>query len=82
MKTENHTHLILGFTGGIGHAVALSLSKRNIPIKVLVRDEEKAKKYTDEIQNLEVIRGDASLPEDLNKAFQGVSVVHYCLNVT
>lgn len=81
MNTQNHTHLILGFTGGIGHAVALSLCKRNIPIKVLVRDEEKAKKYTDEIQNLEVIRGDAALPEDLNKAFQGVSVVHYCLNV-
>ena len=81
MSTDDHTHLILGFTGGIGHAVALSLSKRNIPIKVLVRDKEKAKKFTDEIQNLEIIPGDASIPEDLNKAFQGVSVVHYCLNV-
>lgn len=81
MNTDNHTHLILGFTGGIGHAVAQALDKRNIPIKVLVRDVDKAEKYLDEIRNLEIIQGDASKPEDLKKAFQGVDVVHYCINI-
>ena len=65
MNTDNPTHLILGFTGGIGHAVAMALDKRNIQTKVLVRDVDKAKKYLDEIRNLEIIQGDASKPEDL-----------------
>jgi len=77
----NHTHLILGFTGGIGRAVAASLSKRNIPMKVLVRDANKAEKYTNGIQNLEIVEGDASKPEDLNKAFEGIKYVYYCINV-
>jgi len=74
-------HLILGFTGGIGRAVALALSKRNVPIKVLVRDPEKAKKYSKELKNLEIIRGDVSKPQDLEQVFQDVSVVYYCVNV-
>ena len=81
MNTDNSTHLILGFTGGIGHAVAVALSKRNISIKVLVRNADKANKYTDGISNLEIVQGDASKVEDLKKAFQGIDVVHYCINV-
>lgn len=75
------THLILGFTGGIGRAVALALSKRNIPIKVLVRDSGKAKKYTEGLKDVDMILGDASKPEDLDTVFKDVSVVHYCINV-
>jgi nucleoside-diphosphate-sugar epimerase len=81
MNSENPTHLILGFTGGIGHAVAVALSKRNIPIKVLVRNADKAKKYADGINNLEIIQGDAANLQDLKKVFQGISVVHYCVNI-
>lgn len=81
MNSDNPTHLILGFTGGIGHAVALALSKRNIPIKVLVRNADKAKKYTDGINNLEIIQGDGANLQDLKKAFQGISMVHYCINI-
>lgn len=77
----NNTHLILGFTGGIGRAVASSLSKRGITVRVLVRDRSKATKYMEGIENLEVIEGDASNKEDLNNAFEGVSVVYYCINV-
>lgn len=77
----NHTHLILGLTGGIGKAVATSLNVRNIPIKALVRDSGKAEKYTGGIQNIEIIEGDVSKPEDLNKAFEGVDYVYYCINV-
>ncbi len=80
MTTQN-THLILGFTGGIGRAVAMSLCKRNIPVKALVRDQEKAKRFIDGIENIELIQGDASTTEDLDKAFQGIGVVYYCINV-
>lgn len=76
-----HTHLILGFTGGIGRAVASSLNKRDIFMKAMVRDAIKAEKYTDGIQNIDIIEGDASKPEDLDKAFKGVDYVYYCINV-
>jgi len=81
MNSDNHTHLILGFTGGIGHAVGLALSKRNIPIKVLARNVEKANKYSKGINNLEIIQGDTSNLQDLKKSFQGIGVVHYCINI-
>lgn len=81
MNSDNPTHLILGFTGGIGHAVAVALSKRNTPIKVLVRNADKAKKYADGINNLEIIQGDAGNLDDLKKVFQEISVVHYCVNI-
>jgi len=75
------SHLILGFTGGIGRAVALALSKRNISMKVLVRDANKAAKYTSGLNNIEVVEGDASVVEDLEKSFTDVSHVHYCINI-
>ena len=75
------THLILGLTGGIGRAVANSLSNRNIPMKALVRNGGKAAKYIEGIQNIEIVEGDASNPDDLKKAFEGINIVYYCLNV-
>lgn len=80
MKTHT-THLILGFTGGIGRAVALALSKRNLPVRVLVRNIEKAKKYATGLKNLEFIEGNADNPEDLEKAMSGIGIVYYCVNV-
>ena len=79
--SKDTTHLILGFTGGIGRAVALALSKREIPTRVLVRNPQKATKYSKGLKNLDIIAGDASKPEDLKVAFQGVDVVYYCVNV-
>ncbi len=81
MNKDNPTHLILGFTGGIGHAVALDLSKRNISVKAMIRDKAKAQKYINGLNNLMLISGDASNPGDLKKAFRGIDVVHYCINV-
>lgn len=78
---SNNTHLILGFTGGIGRAVALSLNKRNIATKVLVRNPEKATKYADGLDELEVLKGDVAVIGDIEKAMEGVSVVYYCVNI-
>lgn len=80
METNN-TQLILGFTGGIGRAVALALSKRNIPMKALVRDKTKAEKYVVGLNNLTLIEGDASNPADLEKAFKGINTAYYCINI-
>lgn len=80
METNN-TQLILGFTGGIGRAVALALSKRNIPMRALVRDKTKAEKYVVGLNNLTLIEGDASNPADLENAYKGIDSVYYCINI-
>jgi nucleoside-diphosphate-sugar epimerase len=73
--------LILGFTGGIGRAVALALSNRDLPIRVLVRNAEKAYKYASGLKNIEILEGDADKPEDVEKAMAGAGFVYYCVNV-
>ena len=78
---SHNTHLILGFTGGIGRAVALALSNRDLPVRVLVRNAEKAKKYTTGLKNIEIMAGDADKPEDVEKAMSGAGFVYYCVNV-
>jgi NAD(P)-dependent dehydrogenase (short-subunit alcohol dehydrogenase family) len=60
MTKSNNKQLILGFTGGIGRAVAVALTKRNIPVVALVRNTEKAAGYAAGIEGLELIEGDAS----------------------
>ncbi len=75
------THLILGFTGGIGRAVALALSKRDLPVRVLVRNTEKAKNYALGLENIEIMEGDADKPKDVEKAMAGAGYVYYCVNV-
>ncbi len=74
-------HLILGLTGGIGRAVANSLSKRGIPLRAMVRDADKAANYIEGIQNIEIVAGDVSKPADLKKAFEGIEIVYYCINI-
>jgi len=80
MRTGD-TQLILGLTGGIGRAVALALSKRDIPIRALVRNKEKAMKYIQGLRNIELFEGDAANEQDVANAMQDVSVVYYCVNV-
>jgi nucleoside-diphosphate-sugar epimerase len=81
MTKSNNKQLILGFTGGIGRAVAVALTKRNIPVVALVRNTEKAAGYAAGIEGLELIEGDASNAGDVERAMRDVKVVHYCLNV-
>jgi uncharacterized protein YbjT (DUF2867 family) len=81
MTKSNNKQLILGFTGGIGRAVAVALTKRNIPVVALVRNTEKAAGYAAGIEGLELIEGDASNADDVERAMRDVKVVHYCLNV-
>jgi nucleoside-diphosphate-sugar epimerase len=78
---EKNTHVIRGFTGGIGRAVAQALVKRNEKVVCLVRDIEKAQKYAGELQGLEFVKGDASQRADVESVLQNASTVYYCINV-
>lgn len=81
MQQEDRKHLILGITGGIGHAVAMALHKRGIRAKALVRNPQKAQKYIAELANIELLQGDAANIPDLEKAFEGIDTVYYCINI-
>lgn len=74
-------HLILGFTGGIGRAVGLALSKRGVPIRAMVRNKDKAHVYAQGIEGIELMEGDASNEADLDNAMKNVSMVYYCINI-
>ncbi len=78
---DRNTHVILGYTGGIGRVVAKALVKRNEKVVCLVRDIEKAKKYAAELQGLEFIKGDASLRSDVEGVLKNASTVYYCVNI-
>ncbi len=79
--TINKNNLILGFTGGIGRAVALALTKRNLTVKALVRNLDKASKFANGLPGIELMVGDAGSPEDVEKAMKNVGTVYYCVNV-
>jgi nucleoside-diphosphate-sugar epimerase len=78
---DRNTHVILGFTGGIGRAVAKALTARNEKVVCLVRDIAKAKKYAGELHGLEFVKGDASQRTDVEGVLQNASTVYYCVNV-
>ena len=62
--------LVTGATGKTGGAAAQSLLKRGAPLRVLVRSAEKAAALKE--AGAELVIGDASNPEDVAKALQGV----------
>ncbi len=78
---DRNTHVILGFTGGIGRATAKALAARNEKVVCLVRDIDKAKKYAGDLHELEFVKGDASNPADVDAVFKNASTVYYCVNV-
>ncbi len=74
-------NLVLGATGGIGRAVVKALlEKDEVPV-ILVRDKAKAEKYFGEYKDIEIITGDASNVDDVQKAALGCKSLFYCLNI-
>jgi nucleoside-diphosphate-sugar epimerase len=47
----------------------------------MVRDADKAANYLEGIQNIEIVAGDVSKPADLKKAFEGIEIIYYCINI-
>jgi len=65
------TTLIIGGTGNSGKPVVEGLLAAKVPVRLLVRDPEKVKHYT----NAEIVKGDLNDPASLEKAFKGVKHV-------
>lgn len=69
--------LVIGATGKIGSAATHALLNDGYPVRVLARDEKKAKSLFSE--RAEIFPGDAASAEDVKKALQGVSYLFVVL---
>ncbi|KAL0558830.1 hypothetical protein IC582_003412 [Cucumis melo] len=77
--------LVVGGSGGVGQLVAAALLDRNVKLRLLLRDPEKATTlFGEQDENLlQVCKGDTRNPEDLDPSiFEGVTHVICCTGTT
>ncbi len=76
MSAFNGLVLVLGATGPTGHRVVAALSAKQIPVRAMVRNLEKANSLPDlQKPGVEVLVGDVLNHADVARAFQGVRAV-------
>ena len=68
-------HVVLGATGGAGHAVVHELLDRDLPVRAVSRS---GGDFPDEV---EVVAADCTDPEAARRACANAAVVYNCLNV-
>lgn len=72
--------LVTGATGGVGQLVVAKLLEKGLPVRVLTRSAEKAKKMFD--QKVEVAIGDTRQPDTLPGAMQQITHIICCTGTT
>jgi uncharacterized protein YbjT (DUF2867 family) len=81
MKNQNQqrNYLVTGASGYVGGRLVRTLLEENKNVRVLVRD---AKKIMGQswASHVEVIEGNASNPDDLDRALQGIHTAYYLLH--
>lgn len=73
------TALVTGATGYIGSRLAPELVKAGWQVRVLTRDAHRLSERR-WAENAQIIEGDATDPEDLKRACEGVDVAYYLLH--
>jgi len=71
MLNNKHVVLVTGATGSVGRQIVLQLLREGVHVRALVRNPQSAALPTE----VEVVRGDLSLPETLNDAAEGTDAV-------
>jgi len=74
------TTLVLGATGGIGGAVALELTRRRDPVRLLVRDLDKAAARFPDRRRAELVKGDVFDESTLLPATKDVDLIVFAVN--
>ncbi|KAI3697188.1 hypothetical protein L6452_30020 [Arctium lappa] len=85
LTSSNKLVLVIGGTGGVGQLVVASLLNRNVKLRLLLRDPEKATTLfgEQEEEKLQVMKGDTRNSEDLEPSmFEGVTHVICCTGTT
>lgn len=75
MPTEPAPHVVLGATGGAGHAVVRELLDRGHPVRAVSRSGG------DFPADVATVQADCTNAESARRACEGASVVYNCLNV-
>jgi len=73
-RGSNSNLLVTGATGLSGSIVVREFAKQNIPIRILVRSSEKARRLKRNI-NVEIFEGNMLSPDTLQTALNGVTKV-------
>lgn len=76
----NETHVVIGATGSLGHALTLRLISEDIPVRAVVRSAERAHELLPE--TLEVVVADATDLESMQAACKDAAVIHNCVYVS
>lgn len=71
--------IVLGATGSIGHWVVEKLLDRKNQVRVMVRTPAKLKQFSN-MEQVEVVEGDAANINDVKKAATGADSIYYCVN--
>lgn len=77
VPTTLRTVLVAGATGMLGHAVAVALHRSGARVTTLSRDPHRAKSLSGVADH--IVLGDATRPDTLRTAFDGVDAVISCL---
>ncbi|TMC20576.1 MAG: NAD-dependent epimerase/dehydratase family protein [Chloroflexi bacterium] len=72
------TILVTGATGFLGSALTRELLKRELVVRILVRDEQKAREqFGEHAANLTVMRGEINDVDKVQQAVDGVSTIYH-----
>ncbi|HYW92111.1 MAG TPA: NAD-dependent epimerase/dehydratase family protein [Gammaproteobacteria bacterium] len=74
------TALVLGITGGFGHAAARALDRHGWRLRAMHRDPDRARGAVTQPETLEWRRGDAMRREDVAAAARGADVIVHAVN--
>lgn len=76
----NETHVVIGATGSLGHALTLRLISEDIPVRAVVRSSERAQELLPE--TLDVVVADATDSESMLAACKDAAVIYNCVYVS
>lgn len=74
------TTLVIGATGGLGGAVALELTRRREPLRILTRDPDKAALRFPDRRRAELIKGDIFDESSMIPALKDVDAIFFGVN--
>ena len=74
-------HLVLGATGSLGRSIVKILNQSNEDVRAFVRNREKAKKYLEDVNDIEIIIGNAENETDIVNAAKGADILYYGIHI-